>query len=141
MNKEELLKILQELLEFEYTDIFVYNNEAELFRKKIKDGEKLSKLYKNFALDELTHADLISKKILELNRKPIWNYKNIFVSSSIRESLKIHLEKEIKIYQKYSNLIENIEDREFKTILKGIRDNEKEHITRISYFLKKLKVD
>jgi rubrerythrin len=139
VNQEKLLEILQELLEAEYTDIFVYNGEAELFRKKIKEGDRLAKLYKDLALEELSHADLISKKILELNEKPVWEYKNIFLSNSIRESLKIHLEREIAIYRKYSDLIEQIEDKEFKTILKGIRENEKEHITYISDFLRKVK--
>lgn len=139
MIKQKLIENLQQILEIEYIDIFTYNNEAKLFKEKIKDGEKLAKIYKDFALDELTHADIISKYISSLGEKPIWEYKNIFVSKSIRESLKVHLAKEIKAYQTYTDLIKQIEDREFKLLLKGIRDNEKEHIETITEFLKKIR--
>ncbi|MFN3551028.1 MAG: ferritin-like domain-containing protein [Endomicrobiia bacterium] len=138
MDKKTLIEKLQEILEFEYTDIFIYNNEANLFKEKIKGGEKLAEIYKDFALEELTHADNISKQISSLGRKPLWEYKNIFVSNSIRESLKLHLEREIKAYKAYTELIKQIEDREFKILLKGIRDNEKQHIEQISKFLKKI---
>ncbi len=133
-----LVKKLQEILEFEYTDIFTYNNEANLFKEKIKDREQLFQIYKNFALEELTHADIISKQISSLGEIPFWEYKNIFVSNSIRESLKLHLDREITVYKTYIDLIKQVEDRELKILLKGIRDNEKGHIEQISKFLKKI---
>ncbi len=141
MHEKRLIETLQQILETEYTDVFIYYNESLLFEKKIKYGEKLAQIYKEFSLDELRHADIISQKILSLNGKPVWEYKNFFVSKSIRESLKFHIAREIKAYQTYTNLIENILDRDFKIVLKGIRQNEKEHIEKISYFLKRLKVN
>ncbi|MCX7940518.1 MAG: ferritin-like domain-containing protein [Endomicrobia bacterium] len=140
MEKKELLKKLQEALEFEYTDIFLYNNEAELFKKKIIDGDKIAKLYKNFALDEITHADIISKQIINIKGTPVWEYKNIPVSKSIRESLRSHLDREVSAYRNYTYLIEQVEDRELKVLLKGIRENENEHIKQITDFLKRLKI-
>lgn len=139
MDKTQLVKLLQEILEFEYTDIFLYNNEAELLLKRIKDSEKLYKLYKNFALDELAHADIISRKMLDLGGKPIWQYKMLEYSDSVRQSLKSHIERETKAIQLYSKLINEIEDRSFKVILKGIRQNEEEHLQKIVDFLQKLK--
>lgn len=139
MEIKELLKKLQEILDLEYSDVFIYNNEAELFKLKFKDVENLIKVYKEFALDELTHADIISKQISLLGEKPIWEYKNIFTSNSIRESLKVHLEREIKSYQIYTEVIKSVQDREFKILLKGIRENEKEHIEKIRNILKKIK--
>lgn len=138
MNNTELLKKLQEVLEIEYTDIFTYNNESELFKLKLKDGEKIANVYKKFVLDELVHADIISQHISLLGGKPVWEYKNIFVSKSIRESLKVHLEREIKSYHSYTELINLVDDRKFKTELKGIRENEKEHIEKITKILKSL---
>ncbi len=137
MDKNQLLEILQQILETEYTDIFIYYNEAGLFEKKIKEGERIAKIYKDFSLDELRHADIISQKILDLGGRPVWEYKSFFVPKSIRESLRLHLERETNSYNTYSNLIKNIDDRDFKIVLKGIRQNEKEHIEEITDFLKK----
>lgn len=139
MDKKQLIEILQQILETEYTDVFIYYNEAGLFEKKIKEADKLVKTYKDFSLDELRHADIISQKILSLGGRPVWEYKNFFIPKSIKESLKLHLERETKSYQTYNNLIKNIDDRDFKITLKGIRENEKEHIEEITDFLKELK--
>ncbi|MCX7910293.1 MAG: ferritin-like domain-containing protein [Endomicrobia bacterium] len=139
MDKYKLIEKLQEMLNYEYTDVFIYNNEAELLENKIKNGAKLKSLYKNFALDELTHAEIISKKILDLKEKPIWEYKNFLVSKSVRESLKFHIEREIKAIRSYQELIENITDREFKIKLKGIKNDEEEHLKQITDFLNNLR--
>ncbi len=138
MNNIQLLKTLQDLLEFEYTDVFIYNNEANLFKQKIKNSENLVILYKNFALDELSHADIISKKIIELDATPVWQYKIISITNSIRESVKNHIDREIKVIQIYANLIKEISDRPFKTQLKGILTNEKEHLEQLNEFFKRL---
>lgn len=138
MDNTQLLSTLQEILEFEYTDIFIYNNEANLFKQKIKNSQNIVTLYKTFALDELSHADIISKKIIELDGAPIWQYKQINLTNSIRESIKHHIERELKAIQTYTNLIKIISDRTFKTQLKGILANEKEHLEELSKFLKNL---
>ncbi|MCS7228260.1 MAG: ferritin-like domain-containing protein [Endomicrobia bacterium] len=138
MDNNFVAEILQEILEVEYTDIFVYNTEAQLFEQKLKYGDQIAKLYKSFALDELTHADIISKKILEFEKKPIWVYKNFDVSKSVRESLKYHVNREVKSIQLYSKLLDIINDRSFKIQLKGIQQNEKEHLEQVTEFLRKL---
>lgn len=139
MQRKLLVERLQELLTFEYTDVFIYHNEANLFKQKLKEPKRLPETYKNFALDELTHADLVSKYLVELKVKPTWEYKEVILSNSIRDSLKRHLEREIKVYQKYIELTEQIEDRSWKTTLRGIAFNEKTHIKKIIEFLKEFK--
>lgn len=139
MQRKLLIERLNNLLIFEYTDVFIYNNEVNLFNQKLKESKKLVETYKSFALDELTHADLISKYLLELNVKPVWEYKDIPLSNSIRDSLKSHLEREIKVYQKYIQLTEELEDRKWKIILEGIAFSEKKHIRKILDILQNLK--
>ncbi len=139
MQKSQLIKVLQEILEFEYTDLFVYNAEAELFKKKIKNGENLVKMYKNFAMDELTHADVISQKIISLKGVPRWKYKLIEISKYVHETLKNHIERELQAIRIYTNLLSQIEDREFKITIKGIISNEKDHLIHLTKFYNNLK--
>ena len=139
MQKKQLIETLQKVLEFEYTDMFVYNAEAELFKKKIKDSANLVKMYKNFAMDELTHADIISQKILSFKDNPRWEYKIVKISNSVHETLKKHIEREIQAIRIYTDLLRSIEDRKFKVVIKGIISNEKEHLEHLNKFLKNLK--
>jgi bacterioferritin len=139
MLKEQLIETLQKILEFEYTDMFVYNSEAELFKKKIKNSENLVKMYKNFAIDELTHADIISQRILFLNGSPRWEYKIVSVSNSVHETLRYHIEREIQAIRIYTDLLNNTEDRKFKVVIKGIFSNEKEHLEHLTKIFNNLK--
>jgi len=139
MQKEQLIEILQKILEFEYTDMFVYNSEAELFKKKIKDNENLVKMYKNFAMDELTHADIISQKIVSLKSTPLWEYKIVTISNSVHETIRYHIEREIQAIRIYTDLLNNTEDRKFKVVIKGIISNEKEHLEHLTKFFNNLK--
>jgi len=139
MLKEQLIEILQKILEFEYTDMFVYNSEAELFKKKIKNSENLVKMYKNFAIDELTHADIISQRIIFLNGSPRWEYKIVSVSNSVHETLRYHIEREIQAIRVYTDLLNNTEDRKFKVVIKGIISNEKEHLKHLTKIFNNLK--
>jgi bacterioferritin len=139
MLKEQLIEILQKILEFEYTDMFVYNSEAEFFKKKIKNSENLVKMYKNFAIDELTHADIISQRIIFLNGFPRWEYKIVSVSNSVHETLRYHIEREIQAIRIYTDLLNNTEDRKFKVVIKGIISNEKEHLEHLTKIFNNLK--
>ncbi|MEM4368228.1 MAG: ferritin-like domain-containing protein [Candidatus Anstonellales archaeon] len=139
MQKKILIERLQEMLTFEYTDVFIYNNEANLFKQKLREPKKIIETYKSFALDELTHADLISKYLSELNVKSVWEYKDIPIFNSIRDSLKNHLEREIKVYQKYIALTEELEDRRWKIIFEGIAFSEKQHIKKIIDIIQNLR--
>ena len=138
MQKEQLIKILQKILEFEYTDMFVYNSEAELFKKKIKDNENLVKMYKNFAMDELTHADIISQKIVSLKGTPLWEYKIVTISNSVHETIRNHIEREVQSIRIYTDLLNKTEDRKFKVVIKGIISNEKEHLEHLTKFFNSL---
>jgi rubrerythrin len=138
MQKEQLIKILQKILEFEYTDMFVYNSEAELFKKKIKNSENLVKMYKNFAMDELTHADIISQKIVSLKGTPLWEYKIVTISNSVHETIRNHIEREVQSIRIYTDLLNKTEDRKFKVVIKGIISNEKEHLEHLTKFFNSL---
>jgi rubrerythrin len=138
MQKEQLIKILQKILEFEYIDMFVYNSEAELFKKKIKNSENLVKMYKNFAMDELTHADIISQKIVSLKGTPLWEYKIVTISNSVHETIRNHIEREVQSIRIYTDLLNKTEDRKFKVFIKGIISNEKEHFEHLTKFFNSL---
>jgi rubrerythrin len=138
MQKEQLIKILQKILEFEYTDMFVYNSEAELFKKKIKNSKNLVKMYKNFAMDELTHADIISQKIVSLKGTPLWEYKIVTISNSVHETIRNHIEREVQSIRIYTDLLNKTEDRKFKVVIKGIISNEKEHLEHLTKFFNSL---
>jgi bacterioferritin (cytochrome b1) len=98
--------------------MFVYNSEAEFFKKKIKNSENLVKMYKNFAIDELTHADIISQRIIFLNGFPRWEYKIVSVSNSVHETLRYHIEREIQAIRIYTDLLNKLKTENSKLLSK-----------------------
>lgn len=136
---EKLLELLKYAFEMEYTDTFLYLKEAEMFKRKIIDGEKLANIFEKFSQMELRHADSLAKKIIELGGEAKWDFRPIEVSTSLRETLKRHLENEYKTYQLYEEIIVINKDLDFKLILQGIQRNEKEHLKKIIGILKKIR--
>ncbi|HCJ67311.1 MAG TPA: hypothetical protein DHV62_08330 [Elusimicrobia bacterium] len=136
---EKLLELLNLAFEMEYVDVFLYLKEAGMFKKKIVAGEKLAKIFEEFSQMELIHADRLAMKIIELGGKAHWTFRTLEPSSSLREVLKKHLESETKAYHLYSEIIKITEELDFNLILKGIREDEKEHIEKVTDILKKLK--
>ncbi|MCB4792873.1 MAG: ferritin-like domain-containing protein [Elusimicrobia bacterium] len=136
---KEFVNLLHDALEKEYNDAFLYLKEAEIFKKKIVGGDKLSIVFENFSKEEFRHADRVAMKIIELGSKADYNFRPVAIEPSLRDTLRSHTEKETQAYFVYGRLIELCDDTDFNIILKGIRENEKEHLDKITHILKKLK--
>lgn len=138
-NKETFVKLLNTAFEKEYNDVFLYLKEAELFRKKLVDGEVIGKVFETFSVEELRHADRIAAKLIELGERPEWIFGSLEPSASLREVLKQHLASETKAVRYCEELIDVCDDADFKIILKGIREDEKEHYAKAARILKHLR--
>ena len=130
MDKNMLIKLLNDALQFEYNDVFLYPREA----KKIKD-KNVAQIFEEFGLMEVRHADMLSIGILELGGKPVWDFKLLGDLSDLKEILKRHLGHEEKAINFYQNLIDQVDDDEIKIILRGIRAEEEIHRDKIKELL------
>ncbi|MBN1823422.1 MAG: ferritin-like domain-containing protein [Endomicrobiales bacterium] len=137
-NNKKMMALLNQVLQQEYLEVFTYLKEAELFRKKLSGGENLGQIFENFSQEELRHVDRISAKLIELGERPSWSFRNVEIPDSIHEALKAHILQERKIYGIYTDIIENCTDADFKIVLKGIREQEKEHLEKAAHILRKL---
>ena len=130
MDKDELIKVLNYALQFEYNDVFLYPREA----REIKD-KNVAELFENFGLMEIRHADMLAIRILELGGKPIWEFKLLSDLSDLKEILKRHLNREEETVNFYQNLIEQVDNPEIKIVLRGIRAEEEMHRDKIKELL------
>lgn len=137
-NKEKIIELLSTAFEMEQNDVFIYLREADLFKRKVVKGEKLSQIFKAFSDMELRHADIVASKLIELGHKPSWSFKKIEIDDSLRTALKKHQQNETKMYQIYSKVYDLCDDNNFKVVVKGIRENEKEHLEKINRILNKI---
>lgn len=138
-DKKKLIDMLNEALILEYTDFFSYRRESVLFREKLVEGEKLGKEFFDLSNSELRHADILSASIVELGSEPVWKIAEIFSSNSLRETLAHHMKLEMSMIKFYSEIIKINTDKNFEVILKGMQENEKEHLQRITEILSRLK--
>jgi len=138
MADQHYLKLLTTAFENEYNDVFLYLREADTFGKRILGTEKLHELFNAFSQMELRHADRIAMRIIELGGTPQWVFKPIEQATSLRTALKKHAELELSMYRFYTELVKQEEDNDFKIILKGIRENEREHLEKTTELLKKV---
>jgi len=130
MDKDNLIKLLNEALQVEYSEVFLYPREAG----EIKD-KNIARTFEQFGLMEVRHADMISIRILQLGGKPVWEFKLLGELSDLKEILKRHLNNEEAMIKVYENLIERIDDAEIKIILRGIRAEEEVHRDKIKELL------
>ncbi len=137
-DKEKFIKMLNYGLNYEYTDFFTYRKESAMMQKKIVSGEKLADEFIRFSNMELRHADILSNKIVELGFEPIWQMENIFYNDSLRETLLRHIEKENLAYKFYTELQKINTDLTFEIVIKGIQQDEKEHLNRLTNLFKKI---
>lgn len=137
-KKEKLLSLLHKAFELEYNDTFSYLNEAQLFEFKTVDGERVGGIFRKFNEFEQIHADKLSAKIIELGGKAQWNFKQFEPETSLRKALEKHIGAEADAYRVYTQLIESCEDKGFVLLLKGIREEEKDHLEKVKHILKKL---
>lgn len=130
MDKDQLIKLLNYALQFEYGDIFLYPREAN----GIKD-KKIARIFEEFGLMEIRHADMLAVSILKLGGKPVWDFKLLGNLSDLQEILKKHENNEKLAIDLYQNLIDRVDDAEIKIILRGIKAEEEMHLARLRELL------
>ena len=130
MDKDKLIKLLNDALQIEYGEIFLYPREARYMKDK-----NVAELFEKFGLMEIRHADILSIRILELGGKPVWEFKLSAELSDLKGILKRHLTNEEAMIDLYQNLIGQIDDAEIKIMLRGIRAEEEVHRDKIKELL------
>ncbi|OGS20533.1 MAG: hypothetical protein A2252_09750 [Elusimicrobia bacterium RIFOXYA2_FULL_39_19] len=136
---DKMLELLIQAFNMEYEDIFYYLREASFYKTKIKGAEKIVSTFEEFGRMELRHADILAMKIIALGGKAKLTYKPIESIPNMKDVLKKHIESESKMYRIYAELIEICTDRDFKLVLKGIREDEKDHLEKVTYLYKRTK--
>lgn len=122
MERDRLIKLLNDALQMEYSDVFLYPREAKSFEDK-----NIASTFERFGQMEIRHADILSIKLLELGAKPVWEFKLLENLSDLKEILKRHLQWEEVAINFYQTLIDEIDDSELKTVLIGIKADEEVH--------------
>jgi len=85
MERNELIKLLGEMMQQEYTDIFLYHREADIIKEK-----ELSEQFKKFERMELRHADNLAIQIRILGGKPKWEFTILDTNKSLEKILLNH---------------------------------------------------
>ena len=140
-EKEKFLKLLNEAFEAEYNDVFLYLREADRFRKKLVSGARLGEIFDKFSLMELRHSDRIAAKIIQSGGKPQWKLLPFEESESLRDILKRHAESEKNAIALYNEILPLCRERDadFKLIIRGIKEEEGEHLDKVLHILKHLR--
>jgi len=138
-NTKELLKMLNEAFNFECNDTFLYSREAGLLRKEIKTGAELADKFEKLSEMELRHADRVAAQMITLGGAPSWEYELASDGGNLKTRLKAHLAKELYMHSFYDNMLKLGLDNDFAITVKGIKEDEKEHIQLITHILEDLK--
>jgi rubrerythrin len=137
----ELLPLLNQAFGVENSELFLYLREASIFKGKVIGGVDLGMLFEKFSQMELRHADRLAMKIIALGGKVVLHFPSLETAGSAAEILKKHLDHEKDAYEFYSQVIELADDPDFELIVRGIRDDEKEHADTIARLLENLAND
>lgn len=130
MDKDRLIKLLNDALQMEYTDVFLYPREAKYIEDK-----NIALTFEKFGQMELRHADMLSLRILGLGAKPVWEFRLLDDLDDLKEILKRHLGWEEAAIIFYQTLIDEIDDPEIKIVLRGIRAEEETHRDKLKELL------
>ncbi len=125
MQTHEIIFNLNQALQLEYSDVFLYPREAKLIEDKV-----ISSLFEEFGLMEVRHADLLARRVLELGGKPVWDFLLLQDKNDLKDILARHIEYETKGTDFYARLLEQVDD-ETKILLRGIRAEEQIHLDKI----------
>lgn len=131
MQEHEIVFNLNKALETEYGEIFLYARQARISEEKNKG---LSLLFEKLGLMEVRHADLLSRRIIELGSQPVWNYTLRPEDADIKKIVTQHIEAEAKAIDFYGKLLEQV-DPETKILLRGIRAEEEDHLAQLKKYL------
>ena len=97
--------------------------------------KKISDTLKNIAIVEMHHLELLAKTINLLGLKPEykandipWTTNYVNYNNNLKDILKINIESETLAIKNYNNLIEVIDDKYIKELLKRIIIDEEIHL-------------
>lgn len=130
-DREELLQLLNRAFGLEYSDVFLYLKEADALRGKRIGAVELDGLFEKYSQMELRHADRLAMKIIALGSIAQWEFKPMYAGGSITEILDRHVAHEQEAIALYDRVIELADDNDFELVVRGIRDDEREHARQI----------
>ena len=133
MEMHEVVFNLNKALQLEYSDVFLYPREAKLI-----EDRSIASIFENFGLMEIRHADLLARRILELNGKPVWDFSLLEDKKELKDIIDRHIDYEQRAISFYGKLIPEV-DEETKIILRGIKAEEEEHLATLKEFTSKTK--
>lgn len=139
MAKERLIELLNQALQTEYTDVFLYPRQADLIKEK-----EISELFENFGRMELRHADNLAMQIIALGNTPSWEFNILDINQPLNQMLQGHLDRENKCLEMYNQLIKFCEEEkedQLKLIIKGIKSEEQDHFNTIKKIINEKKQD
>jgi rubrerythrin len=119
----------------ELTDVKLYEHEAQLFRRKIVDGDRIGRMFERFAGEEKVHLESLRgmATIDEIGKtapqKPPF-------SASLRDTLRTHVERELRSIRACEYLLAKLTDSRQRLLIKGIMADEKEHLKACLKYLK-----
>lgn len=121
----------------ELTDSRLYEHEARLFRRKVVDGDRVAAIFERFATEERLHHEILRGMATIDELGAAATSKPPF-SDSLRESLRTHVERELRSIHALEELLKDREDPRQRITIKGIRADEKEHLETALRYLKAL---
>lgn len=130
MQTEEIIFELNKALQLEYSDVFLYPREANQIAGKNK---MLAATFEEFGLMEVRHADLLSRRILDLGGKPVWNFFILEDHPELKDIVSRHIDYETRSVDFYGKLLGQV-DEETKILLRGIRGEEETHLAKLREF-------
>jgi rubrerythrin len=128
MQAHEIIFNLNKALQMEYSDVFLYPREAKIIEEKDKTT---ASLFEEFGLMEIRHADLLSRRIIELGGKPVWDFYLLENKTEFKDIINRHIDYETRAIDFYGRLLERVDD-ETKILLGGIREEEERHLNKLN---------
>ncbi|MEK7448682.1 MAG: ferritin-like domain-containing protein [Planctomycetota bacterium] len=134
-SRTTLIQLLNQALQNEYTDVFLYPREADALKEK-----ELSALFERFGRMELRHADNLAMQIMALGETPVWEFSVIDIPKTLDEILSGHIKREkeaIHLYEQLLTLCNRDKQDQLKIILAGLKAEEEVHFQTIKAILDK----
>lgn len=137
MEKEELIKRLNDLLELEYGSYVRYKTQASLFKGIY--AELLGPRFNEIADDELGHTSMMRERIVALGGVPSTRVKGAEIEPEAppQEVLKYNVGDEQKVIGMYRDLMSKIthDDMLLHETLEHLYEDECEHLEELQRFI------
>lgn len=132
------MKNALEALTLEIVDASLYEREAELFRKKVIDGDRIGARFARFAEEERIHYEAV-KQIFPGLEKSVQEPAVVALGDSLRAILRTHVERELRVIFTYEVLLKRPLPPLHALLVKGILADENDHLKTVIHYLKHLR--